>query len=89
MSLEKLEIPLKQQLEAIDSKGVSKRHEKIITGIMGAEGGFGPRVYLAGEGDKPFVQMNSNSYLGLSTEKDVIQAEEEASHQFGHLILLN
>lgn len=83
MSLEKLEIPLKQQLEAIDSKGVSKRHEKIITGIMGAEGGFGPRIYLAGEGDKPFVQMNSNSYLGLSTEKDVIQAEEEASHQFG------
>lgn len=83
MSLEKLEIPLKQQLEAIDSKGVSKRHEKIITGIMGAEGGFGPRVYLAGEGDKPFVQMNSNSYLGLSTEKDVIQAEEEALHQFG------
>ena len=83
MSLEKLEIPLRQQLEAIDSKGVSKRHEKIITGIMGAEGGFGPRVYLAGEGDKPFVQMNSNSYLGLSTEKDVIQAEEEASHKFG------
>ncbi|MFC2073523.1 aminotransferase class I/II-fold pyridoxal phosphate-dependent enzyme [Campylobacterota bacterium] len=83
MSLEKLEIPLRQQLEAIDSKGVSKRHEKIITGIMGAEGGFGPRVYLAGEGDKPFLQMNSNSYLGLSTEKDVIQAEEEALHQFG------
>lgn len=83
MSLEKLEIPLKQQLEAIDSKGVSKRHEKIITGIMGVEGGFGPRVYLVGEGDKPFLQMNSNSYLGLSTEKDVIQAGEEASHQFG------
>ncbi len=83
MSLEKLEIPLKQQLEAIDSKGVSKRHEKIITGIMGAEDGFGPRITLAGEGDKPFLQMNSNSYLGLSTQKDVIQAEEEASRQFG------
>ncbi|GIU00308.1 2-amino-3-ketobutyrate coenzyme A ligase [Sulfurovum sp. TSL6] len=83
MSLEKLEIPLRRQLEAIDSKGVSKRYEKIITGIMGAEGGFGPRVTLAGQGDKPFLQMNSNSYLGLSTHKDVIQAEEEASHQFG------
>lgn len=83
MSLEKLEIPLKQQLEAIDSKGVSKRHEEIITGIKGAEGGFGPRVTLAGKGDKPFLQMNSNSYLGLSIERDVIQAEEEASHQFG------
>lgn len=83
MSLEKLEIPLKQQLEAIDSKGVSKRHEEIITGIKRAEGGFGPRVTLAGKGDKPFLQMNSNSYLGLSIERDVIQAEEEASHQFG------
>ncbi|GIT97905.1 aminotransferase class I/II-fold pyridoxal phosphate-dependent enzyme [Sulfurovum sp. TSL1] len=83
MSLEKLEIPLKQQLEAIDSKGVSKRHEKIITGIRGAKGGFGPRVTLAGECDKLFLQMNSNSYLGLSTDKDVIQAEEEASRQFG------
>jgi glycine C-acetyltransferase len=83
MSLKKLEIPLKKQLEAIDSKGVSKRYEKIITGIMGAKGGLGPRVTLAGEGDKPFLQMNSNSYLGLSTDKDVIQAEEEASHRFG------
>ncbi|WP_371875202.1 aminotransferase class I/II-fold pyridoxal phosphate-dependent enzyme [Sulfurovum sp. XGS-02] len=83
MSLEKLEIPLKQQLEAIDSKGASKRHEKIITGIMGAEGGFGPRVTLEGEGNKSFLQMNSNSYLGLSINKDVIQAEEEASYRFG------
>lgn len=83
MSLEKLEIPLKKQLETIDSKGVSKRHEKIITGMMEAKGGFGPRVTLGGEGDKPFLQMNSNSYLGLSTQKDVIQAEEEASRQFG------
>ena len=83
MSLEKLEIPLKQQLETIDSKGVSKRHEKIITGIIGPKGGFGPRVTLAGERDKPFLQMNSNSYLGLSTQKDIIQAEEEASRQFG------
>lgn len=83
MSLEKIEVPLKQQLEAIDAKGVSKRNEKIITGIMRAEGGFGPRITLAGEGDKPFLQMNSNSYLGLSTQKDVIQAEEEASHRFG------
>ncbi|MFC2057753.1 aminotransferase class I/II-fold pyridoxal phosphate-dependent enzyme [Campylobacterota bacterium] len=83
MSLEKLEIPLKQQLEEIDLKGVSKRHEKIITGIMGAEDGFGLRVCLAGEGDKPFLQMNSNSYLGLSTDKDVIQAEDVASQQFG------
>jgi len=83
MSLEKLEIPLKQQLEAIDSKGVGKRHEKIITGIMGAEEGFGPRITLAGEGDRSFLQMNSNSYLGLSTHKDVIQSEEEAAQRFG------
>ncbi len=83
MSLEKLEISLKQQLESIDAKGVSKRHEKIITGIMEAEDGFGPRVTLRGNGDKPFLQMNSNSYLGLSTDKDVIEAEEEASQLFG------
>ena len=83
MSLEKLEIPLKQQLDAIDSKGVSKRHEKIITGIREAEDGFGPRVTLAGEGETPFLQMNSNSYLGLSTDKDVIRAEEEAAQRFG------
>jgi glycine C-acetyltransferase len=50
---------------------------------MEAKGGFGPRVTLSGEGDKPFLQMNSNSYLGLSTDKDVIQAEEEASRRFG------
>ncbi|MDX1296308.1 MAG: aminotransferase class I/II-fold pyridoxal phosphate-dependent enzyme, partial [Sulfurimonadaceae bacterium] len=83
MALEKLEIPLKQHLDAVDAKGVAKRHETVVTGIRRAEGGFGPRVTLAGEGDKTFLQMNSNSYLGLSTADDVIRAEEAASNRFG------
>lgn len=83
MSLEKLELPLKQQLAAIDAKGVAKRHEKVITDIKQAEGGFGPRVKLEGEGNRTFLQMNSNSYLGLDIADEVIDSEEEASRRFG------
>ncbi len=83
MSLEKLERSLKQHLKKVDARGVAKRHEKVITSIKRAAGGFGPRVTLAGQGNRPFLQMNSNSYLGLDIAEEVISSEEQASRQFG------
>ena len=38
---------------------------------------------LAGEGERAFLRMNSNSYLGLSLRPEVMAAEEEAAG--GHL----
>jgi glycine C-acetyltransferase len=74
---------LQSHLNALANKGIRKGKENIITGIKPAEAGNGPRCFLAGQGDKPFLVMNSNSYLGLSLHPELIAAEEEAARNFG------
>ena len=48
-----------------------------------AGGGRGPRFLLEGQGDREFIRMNSNSYLGMGLRPEVIAAEQEATHAFG------
>ncbi|HEX9800641.1 MAG TPA: aminotransferase class I/II-fold pyridoxal phosphate-dependent enzyme [Thermoanaerobaculia bacterium] len=74
---------LATELAALDARGNPKRHEAVITEVIPAAGGLGPRYKLAGEGEKPFLKMNSNNYLGLNLHPEVIEAEEKASRQFG------
>ena len=83
MSLKQIENILSAKLNDLKAKGTLKGEEKVITGIREAKDGFGPRCLLAGQGEKEFLRMNSNSYLGLSLNKDVIQAEEETARKFG------
>lgn len=83
MSLKQLEKILSEKLNDLKAKGTLKGEEKVITGIIEAKGGFGPRYLLAGQGEKEFSRMNSNSYFGLSLNKDVIQAEEYACRKLG------
>lgn len=45
--------------------------------------GHGPRCRLEGYGEREFILMNSNSYLGLSLHPDVIRAGEEGARVFG------
>ena len=83
MSLKQLENILSKKLNDLKAKGTLKGEEKVITGIKEARDGFGPRYLLAGQGEKEFLRMSSNSYLGLSLNKEIIQAEEEACKKFG------
>ena len=83
MTLGRLEITLKRQLNELEKKGTLKGRETVISGLKPGNDGLGPRYYLAGHGDKEFLRMNSNSYLGLSFDQKVIQAEEEAVQKFG------
>ena len=55
----------------------------MICGVLPPEGDRGPRYLLAGEGEKPFVRMNSNNYLGLSLHPELIEAEERAVRAYG------
>jgi glycine C-acetyltransferase len=55
----------------------------LITGIQTAAGGFSERYYLEGYGDRAFLRMNSNSYLGLALHRQVIASEARAAEQFG------
>jgi len=83
MGLDKLNIVLANEVNELVSKGTAKGKEDIIVGVKKPEGEKGPRYFLKGKGEMEFLRMNSNSYLGLSLEEDVIKAEEKASREFG------
>ena len=67
----------------LEQAGTAKGAEKVITGVIPATGEHGPRYRLAGEGERPFLKMNSNNYLGMALRPEVIAAEERASAEFG------
>lgn len=83
MTTEKLEKALDLQLAERQTQGTLKGRETVIRDTKPGEGNQGPRVYLEGHGEKTFLQMNSNSYLGLSQNQKVIAAEEVAVAKFG------
>ena len=83
MSVKNLNNALGRALNELKAKGTAKGKEMVITGVKPAGGKNGPRYYIEGEGDKEFIKMNANSYLGMSLRKDIIEAEEEAAQQFG------
>ncbi len=83
MGLNNLAKVLTNEVDDLYSKGTAKGKEAIITGCKKPEGEKGPRYFLKGKGNQEFLRMNSNSYLGMSLEEDVIKAEEDASREFG------
>ena len=83
MPLKKLNAALEQNLKDLRESGRDKGAEMVITGVIKPEGDFGPRYYVEGSGDKPFIKMNSNSYLGMSLRPEIIKAEEEAAEKYG------
>ncbi len=83
MALDKLGTALTKEVEALVTKGTAKGKEDIIVGVKKPEGGKGPRYYLKGHGEKEFLRFNSNSYLGMSLQEDIIKAEEDASRDYG------
>ncbi|PTQ78097.1 2-amino-3-ketobutyrate coenzyme A ligase [Nitrosomonas oligotropha] len=83
MSLSKVEPLFLAKLNQLQQQGVRKGDEKIITGILVPEDGFGPRYQLHGYGGRAFLRMNSNSYLGLAQHPAVIEAEARAVEQYG------
>jgi len=79
----KMENMLKQKLTELDGKGLLKGKEMVIVGVQPEEDGKGPRYFLSGFPGKAFLRMNSNSYLGLSLNADVKNAEETVTENFG------
>ena len=83
MSLKKLEPLLTGKLAELQQQGICKGNEKVIAGMKAAGGGFGPRYFLEGYGDRAFLRMNSNAYLGLAVHPQLIKAEAETAEKFG------
>ena len=83
MAVQKLNKALQLELDDLYQKGTAKGAEMVTTGVKPAEGEKGPRYFVEGKGKQEFLKMNANSYLGMSLRKDVIEAEEKATREFG------
>ena len=83
MPRDRFEAALTRDVDDLEARGTSKGTEHIVTRVLPAAGSKGPRCCLAGEGNKEFLRMNSNGYLGMSGLPEVIEAEETATRAFG------
>jgi glycine C-acetyltransferase len=83
MPIQGLSQVLASRLDEMKQAGRLKAKETVIRGVAPPAAGKGRRYLLEGEGDKPFLRMNSNSYLGLSFRPEVTAAEEAAVASFG------
>jgi len=83
MPIDRIHDVLAAELEVLRERGTAKRDEAVITRALPAADGRGPRCQLAGHGERPFLKMNSNSYLGLTHRRELMRAEEEAVEAYG------
>ncbi|MBN1981637.1 MAG: aminotransferase class I/II-fold pyridoxal phosphate-dependent enzyme [Chitinivibrionales bacterium] len=74
-----LEVSLQQR----SAQGILKGKELIITGFKPSNGTRGPRYLIEGMGEREFLKMNSNAYLGFPLDATVMKAEEDAVTQYG------
>jgi glycine C-acetyltransferase len=83
MPIDRLQATLAGELAELADKGTRKGEETVFRAVVPASGPDGPRFLLEGEGDRHYLRMNSNSYLGMSLRDEVIEAEERGSRDLG------
>ena len=83
MPTDKLSPLLTAKLAEMRLAGRLKGAEAVTVGVVPPADGKGPRFLIDGEGKRPFLRMNSNSYLGMSFATRVMEAEEEAVRRYG------
>ena len=83
MPLDRIGPVLDSHVRDLDAQGTAKGAEATVKEVLRASGHRGPRFILEGHGTTEFIRMNSNSYLGLSFCRDVIEAEERGARRFG------
>ena len=83
MPLDRLSDVLERRVARLEEQGTAKGREVVVRRVLRPEGGRGPRFLLEGQGDRAFIRMNSNSYLGLGLHPEVIRAEEAATRAVG------
>ncbi|TVR65830.1 MAG: aminotransferase class I/II-fold pyridoxal phosphate-dependent enzyme [Gemmatimonadales bacterium] len=83
-------MPQDRMLDALDAHvatletdGTAKGEELIVTGVVPGGDDRAPRFHLEGYGDREFLRLNSNSYLGLTFTPELLQAEEAGARAFG------
>jgi len=74
---------LADRLDELARSGRLKGNEAVISGVTAGHDGHGPRYAIEGEGGRPFLRMNSNSYLGMGLRAEVVEAEDQAAARYG------
>jgi glycine C-acetyltransferase len=83
MPLDRLTTAVERHVADLEDKGTAKGAESVVVGVVPAADGRGPRFLLEHEGEKHFLRMNSNSYLGLSMHPALVRAEESGTREYG------
>ena len=83
MTLKKLEGFFEDHVARLHAQGIAKSDAKVIVSVRPPQGGFSERCLLEGYGERAFLRMNSNSYLGLSLHPRLIEAEARTAELFG------
>ena len=83
MPLDRLIAELDRLVTRLDEQGTAKGVELVIREVVRPDGEKGPRYFLEGQGNRAFIRMNSNSYLGLALHPEVIRAEEATARALG------
>jgi len=83
MSFDRMDRALAERLAELDRAGTRKGEEAVIVEVLPAAAAHGPRVRLAGQGERAFLRMNANGYLGMAGHPEVVAAEEAAARRFG------
>jgi glycine C-acetyltransferase len=74
---------LSRQIQDMQRDGRLKGPETVIAGFAPPRNNRGPRYLIEGEGNKLFLRMNSNSYLGMALRSEIVDAEERAATDYG------
>jgi glycine C-acetyltransferase len=83
MPLDRITDVLRDHVAKLEEMGTAKGAEKVVTKALPPSGDRGPRFHLQGQGEKEFIRMNSNSYLGMSLRPEIMKAEEEGTAKYG------
>lgn len=83
MPIDRLAEVVARQVAALEEQGTAKGAEHVVRKVVPAADGLGPRFVLEGQGDRSFIRMNANSYLGLGFHPAVVEAEERATRVMG------
>ncbi|HUK07834.1 MAG TPA: aminotransferase class I/II-fold pyridoxal phosphate-dependent enzyme [Stellaceae bacterium] len=83
MPQDRIERLLHAELSKLQAEGRRKDPETVIARVIPARNGGGPRFLIEGEGERPFLRMNANNYLGLSLRAEVVAAEHEGVSGLG------
>jgi glycine C-acetyltransferase len=83
MPLNRITEVLHTHVADLEEKGTAKGAESVVVDVLPPTGDRGPRFRLEGEGEREFIRMNSNSYLGMSLRPEIVEAEEKAAVKYG------